>query len=166
MAVVALKSTLVTNADAASLTMNDVTVDGGRLREAVATIEVTNGDSIGSTFRMFRVKSNWRISEILLQCDAITSAAADIGLYQTAANGGAVLDVDAYASAQSIATAITISPVDVSVEARDIANVAKKVWEDAGLTADSQRDYDLALTLTAAATATGTVTLKLRYVID
>jgi hypothetical protein len=165
MAVVASKSTLVTNADAVTQTLNDVTNSGARLRTAVATVELANGDSIASTYRMFRVQSNWRIHSVRIYCDAITSGAADLGLYQTAANGGAVVDADAYASAVSIASAITTG-TEIAFEARDIANIAKKVWEDAGLTEDSKRAYDLALTLTAATTAAGTVSLALTYAID
>jgi len=142
-----------------------VTDYGGRVRQIVATIEVTNGNAIGSTFRMARLRSNWRISMVRLFCDAITSAAADIGLYQTAANGGAVVDVDAYASAQSLATASLVG-IETMFEARNIDKVANRVWQDAGLSADSQRDYDLVLTLTAAATATGTVSIIVEYVID
>lgn len=164
MAVVALKSTIITNADASART--SVTLQGGRVRSQAATVEVANGDSIGSTFRMFRVPSNARVERIEVHCDAITSAAADIGLYQTAANGGAVVDVDAYASAQSIATAITLVANNAAFEARNIDAIEKRVFEDAGLTTDPQREYDIALTLTAAATAAGTVSAILHYVID
>lgn len=163
MAVVALLATNITSLDAG--TPVPVTEHGGRVRQIVGTIEVTNGDSIGSTFRLARLRSNWRISSIVVFCDAITSAAADIGLYQTAAIGGAVVDADAYASAQSIATASVVG-IQCAFEARNIDKVANRVWQDAGLSADSQRDYDLALTLTAAATATGTVSVIVEYVID
>lgn len=166
MAVVAVKTTQITNADASPPTLNAVTLWGGRKRVQVGTYEVANGDSIGSTYRFFRVPSNARVSRILMRCDAITSAAMDVGLYQTAANGGAVVDADAYASAASIATAITTLPVDLAYEARDIANVTKRVFEDAGLSTDSQREYDIVATLTAAATAGGTLTMTLEYVID
>lgn len=164
MAVVTLKVTSITSQDAG--TPVAVTDHGGRVRQIASTIEVTNGDSIASIYRMARVRSNWRIAAIYLFCDAITSAAADIGLYQTAANGGAVFDVDAYASAQSLASAITGLPVNAAFEARNIDKVLNRVWQDGGASADTNRDYDLALTLTAAATATGTVTVIVEYVID
>lgn len=166
MAVVALKSTVVTNADATIQTFNPVTQHGGRRRSIVATVEVTNGDSIGSTYRLARLPSNARVAGIFMTCDAITSAAADFGLYQTAANGGAVVDADAYAAAQTIATAITMLPVNLAFKTRDIANCTKLVWEDLALSADSQRTYDLAATLTAAATASGTLSVEVVFVVD
>ena len=86
MAVVTLKASQVTNADATTQTLNNSKVCNGRIKEIADTIEVTNGDSIASIYRMARVHSSWRMTELLLQCDAITSAAADIGLYDTAAN--------------------------------------------------------------------------------
>jgi hypothetical protein len=165
MAVVDVKSTLLTNRDAAPRTINAAVNDGARVRSKAFTVEVTNGDSIGSTFRLCDIPSNARISSIRIFCDAITSAAADIGLYQTTANGSAVVDVDAYASAFSIASAITVG-TEVMFEARNVDKVAKRVFEDAGLTADPFRDYDLVATLTAAAGASGTLSGVVEYVID
>jgi len=164
MAVVTLKSTNLTAFDAGTLV--GTTYSGGKLRSQVATFEVGAADSIASIYRFARVKSNWRMTGIWMTCDAITSAAGDVGIYQTAGNGGAVVDVDAYATATSIATAITILPVNLLFEVKDIANCRKLVWEDAGLTADSGRFYDLAMTLTTAATGAGTLCFETQYVID
>lgn len=143
-----------------------VTDHGGRVRSISATVELANGDSIGSTYRLARVPSHARVKSIWLQCDAITSGAADIGLYRTAADGGAVVDADAYASAQSLASAIKTSPIDVAWEARDIAAALNRVWQDAGLTADSKTEYDITATLTADTAAAGTLTLHVEYVVD
>jgi hypothetical protein len=164
MAVVALKTTSITTLDAGQEVA--VTDHGGRLRSIVGTVELGSADSIGSTYRLARLRSNQRVAAIWLFCDAITSAAADFGLYDTAANGGAVVDADAYASAQSIATAINKSPVNAAFEARDIANAGNRVWQDAGASADTRKEYDLVATLTAAATAAGTLTVLVEYVID
>lgn len=165
MAVVDVKSTLITNRDAAPRTINPVINDGARLKTKVATVEVTNGDSIGSTFRLFQVPSNARIHGMKVLCDAITSAAADFGIYQTTANGSAVVDADAYASAQTIATANVLG-IEVAFEARNIDKVGNRVWQDGGLTTDPFRDYDIVATLTAAATATGTLSVILEYAVD
>lgn len=164
MAVVATKSTRVTNSDTYPAVQDSVLVNHGRRRSIAATIELASGDSIGSVYRMARVHSSWRIEMINLYCDAITSGAADVGLYHIAArSSGAVVDADAYGSAVSIATAITTG-TNVAFEARDIANVEKAVWQDAGATADTGYWYDLALTLTAATAAAGTVSLQIGYV--
>ena len=167
MAVVTLKGSQVTNADATTQTLNNSKVTNGRIKEIADTIELTSGDSIASIYRMARVHSSWRLTELLLQCDAITTCAGDFGLYDTAANGGAVVDVDCFASAQSLATAI-IPGTNVMGEAAavfgDIANVRKSIWEVLGLSADPNKFYDVAVTLTAAAGSAGTVSTKVRYV--
>jgi hypothetical protein len=165
MAVVNVSGTNVGNLDAAPPVVNDVTLMGARVRSQVETVEITNGDSIGSTYRLGRIPSNATVLSIRLYCDAITSAAADIGLYQTAANGGAVVDADAYASAVSLAAASTTG-TEVAFEQRNVDRVRNKVWNDAGLAADSIRHYDLVATLTAAATATGTLSAVIHYAVD
>jgi hypothetical protein len=165
MAVVNVLSSLLTNRDAAQRTINPVTNDGARMRTKVAVVEVTNGDSIASTFRLFTVPSNARVLGLKVFCDAITSAAIDIGLYQTTANGGAVVDADAYASAQTIATANKLG-IETAFEQRDIDKAENRVWQDAGLTTDSKREYDVVATLTAAATASGTLVVMLEYAQD
>jgi len=162
MAVVDRKSTALTNRDSSPRINNPPHISGGNQSVVRGTFELANGDSIASIFRMAQVPSGAIIDEITLFCDAITSAAGDVGLYQTTDNGGAVVAVGCYATAQSIASANTTG-INVQFEAKDIANIEKRVFEDAGLTTDSQRMYDIALTLTAAAAAAGTLSFRIRY---
>jgi hypothetical protein len=165
MAVVDVKSPLITNRDANPRVSNAATFQGGRVRSACAVVTVTNSDSIASIFRLCTVPSNARIRSVRLYCGAITSAAADIGLYQTTANGGAVVAVGAYATAQTIATANALG-IECAFEARTIDKAAQRVWQDAGLAADTTREYDICATLTAAATATGFLVVDVEYVVD
>lgn len=171
MAVVTTKATAVTNADAATQTNNSQKIAGGRLRESVGTIEAVSGDSIGSVYRLARVKSGDRISQIMLSCDAITTCAGDIGIYDIASvNSGAVVDADFFASAQSLATALVNTDVTHEADAADagagfgLADVEKPLWQALGLSADPNKLYDIAVTLTAAAGSAGTVSMKVRYV--
>lgn len=167
MAVVNTKSTAVTNADSSTFTLSSKKIASGKLRESAGVVAVANGDSIGSVLRFARVHSSWRVTDVLLGCTAVTSAAGDIGLYDIAAAGGAVVDADFFASAVSIATAITTYTQQVMESAADpalVANVEKSLWELLGLSADPGKFYDVAMTLTAAATAAGYVALKVRTV--
>lgn len=171
MAVVTTKSTAVTNADAASQTNNSQKIAGGRLREDVGTLEAVSGDSIGSVYRLARVKSGSRISQVLLSCDAITTCAGDVGIYDIpAVNSGAVVDADFFASAQSLASALVNTDVTHEADAADagagfgLADVEKPLWQALGLAADPNKLYDIAVTLTAAAGSAGTVAMKVRYV--
>lgn len=169
MAVVAVKSTGITNADAKVL--NNARVFRGVLEEAVGTVEAANGDSIASVYRFCRVPSNARISRVLLSCDAITSGAGDVGVYKTARDGGAVVDVDFFGSAVSIASALSNSDITHEADPADAgagfgqADVEKPLWQALGLTADPYIEYDIAVTLTAAAAAAGTMSMKVQFVL-
>ena len=165
MAVEARKSSLVTNADAVPAVLNNPRVDGGFERIEVATVAVTNADSTGSTYRMFRVPSNAVMTDLRIYSPDIgTTTIADIGLYRTAKDGGAVQDADFFASALSLKDG-ALNGVDVLHEAAvfTIANSGKELWDALGLTSDPSVFYDVALTLTADADATGTVKLIGRY---
>lgn len=163
MAVEAKKSTSITNVDAGDL--NPDYKSRGVLREAVETIELASGDSIASTYRMVRVWSGWRVSDIIVDSDDIgTTTVGDIGLYRTASDGGAVVDADFFASAL-VLNAGALSNTNVTHES-GVVNIDKKdkrLWEQLGLTADPGVWYDVTLTLTAAADAAGTFTLRCRF---
>jgi hypothetical protein len=163
MAVVNTKATAVTNADATPAVPNSNKIDGGRQRSKVGVVAVANGDSIGSTLRFARVHSSHRIRRVLLSSDAIATATADIGILETAANGGAAVDADLFASAAALTAAQ--SNVDVTRESgvNTVAKAEQQLWQLLGLTADPNKFYDLAATLTAAATGAGSVAVDVEY---
>jgi hypothetical protein len=163
MAVVTVSSAPVANADAKPIVRNSAKVAEGEILGSVGSVALANGDSIGSVYRMVRIKSGCRINSLQLVCDAITSGAADIGLYQTAARGGAVVDADFFTPAQTIATATQ----GIQVAHGNIlkaGSITLRLWEALGLSSDPGIDYDVALTLTAATTAGGNAALKCDYV--
>ena len=169
MAVVNTKAAAVTSSDAGTAVKKNLV--GGLLKESVGTLEAVSGDSIGSTYRMCRVPSNARISRVLLSSDAITTCAADVGIYDVASvSSGAVVDADFFASGQSLATALANLDVTHEADAADagagfgIGDVEKPLWQALGLTADPGKQYDVVVTLTAAAGSAGTVSLKVQYV--
>lgn len=160
-------SAQIANADALPVVLNSPIVDSGNLKEKCAVFNIQNPTNLASTIRMFRLRSDSRVSELKLYCAAITGAAADIGLYRTPAEGGAVVDVDFFATAVSLATAI-LTGTDVTLEAAAgpavVANRELRIWQALGLAADPNIFYDVVLTLTATATAAGAVSLICRYV--
>lgn len=163
MAVVAVKSTLITNADATPAVLNSPRVDGAFERVKVATVAITSGDNTGSVYRMFRVPSNAVVTDLRIYSPDIgTTTISDIGLY--AADGGAVVDADFFASALSLKDG-ALNGVDVLHESAvfSIANSGKELWDALGLSADPSVSYDVAFTLTGDADATGTVKLIGRY---
>lgn len=163
-AVVNTKSTTITNLDAAQVVRAKAFANGAPIKEWIETLETVNGDSIASVYRFFRVPSWIRVSDLILDSDDIgTTTIADFGLYDTSANGGAVVDADFFASAVSLKDgALANSNITHESGVIDAANYGKRIWEQLGLSADPQKYYDVCATLTAAADAAGTMTLRLK----
>ena len=165
MAVVTTKSGGITNRDSSPKVKINSILTEGLLRENVGTVEVANGDSTGSKYIMFQVPSNARVSQLLVWADDIgTTTAGDVGLYQTTANGGAVVDADFFASALSLnGGALTASDITHESGVFNVDDAEKTLWSALGLTADPNLFYDVVLTLTGDADAAGTFTLKGKY---
>lgn len=171
MAVVTVKSGQITSRDASPRTFANGANAGGLLREWVDTVEITNGDSIGSKYIFCSVPSNLRVSAVRLKNDAIsTTGAADIGVYRTTADGGAAVKAAAFASAVALQSASSV-PLDVTHEADPtdgnaddfgLADVAKPLWQVLNLSADPKVMYDIVATLTQAAGGSGTLSLSIQ----
>lgn len=167
MAAANTKSTEVTNADATPQVKTHCSISHGRLHEKVATVEVAAADDTASVYRMARVHSSWRISELTMFNDAITSGASfDLGLYRTAEDGGAVVDANAYADAVTLVSA-SLSGVQLLFEggsAKGVEKIEQCVYQDAGLTTDPNLWYDLCFTGNTPGSGAGTISLRTRYV--
>ncbi|TXG77636.1 hypothetical protein E6Q11_02585 [Candidatus Dojkabacteria bacterium] len=167
MAVVNLKSAPITNRDATPQVKNNSNVEGGFVREVVATVETTAADSSASTYRFFQIPSNARMSILRLYSDDMgTTGLADFGLYQTTQNGGAVVDADFFGSAVDL-NAAAINGTDITHESVviDPAEVEQMIWQQLGLSSDPKIFYDVTATLTQATVSAGTITLKGTYVL-
>lgn len=167
MATVHLKSGPITNRDATPSVANAAHVDGGMLREAVGTLEATAADDIGSTYRMCSIPSNARVSQVLLYADDQgTAGDADVGLYHTTANGGAVVDANFFATEVDI-NAAALNGVDVTHQSAvfGFEDAEKPLWKALNLSSDPGIMYDVVLTLTEANSAGATITTKVRYVV-
>lgn len=173
MAVANTKSNIVTNADATPVTLTNALIAHGRAREQAATAETAAADDAGSVYRLFRVHSSWRVSQLLVGHDAITNmSTADIGLYDVAAvNSGAVVDVDFFASAVDMSSASS-GLVERAYEANNanIAYIEQPLWQQLNsrsivtYTADPDKWFDIAVTATTNdPTAAGTISALLRY---
>ncbi len=165
MAVANTKSTYITNADATPVALTNPYISNGLLHEVVGTVETLAADDAASVYRLCRVPSNARLSSILLASDAITGASAsDVGVYRTAADGGAVVDADAFANDVDISNATAFTEVILQKTATDIVKVEKQVWEVAGMTSDPGGHLDICVTVNDV-TAAGTISMKVKFVI-
>lgn len=167
MAVVNTKTNLVTNLDATPAVVNSVLLLGGILREQVGTVEIAAADEDTSVYRLGRVHSSWRVSQLSVFNDAITSGATfDLGLYATAADGGAVVDANAFADNISL-TSASLTGTEVLFEGGSVVGVEdieQQVWQVAALSADPNCYYDICLTGDSVGSGAGTVSLRTRYV--
>lgn len=167
MATVNTKSNIVTNLDATPRVMNSLNLMGAVLREQVATVAIAAADNDGSVYRLCRVHSSWRISEMTLFNDAITSGSDfDVGLYETAEDGGAVVDVNAYGDAVAL-TSGSLTGVQVLFEAGSavgLEDIEQAVWQNAAATSDPGKWYDVCLTGVTVGSGAGDVSMRLRYV--
>jgi hypothetical protein len=164
MAVVTTKSGQITNRDASPKVLNNSGIEKGDMQSSIGTLESVSGDSIGSKYIMCQIPSNAYVRDVFLSCDGgNTTGAADIGIYQTTENGGAVVDADFFASAQVLTSALARSSVVHESGVYGIEDIEKPLWEALGLSEDSHRMYDVALTLTAASDAADSISLDVQF---
>lgn len=168
MAVVNRNSGLIANTVASPKVLNSPA--GGSpavLKETIGVVTPAADDTAASIHRFVRVPSNARISELRVTCAIASSAGAvDVGVYQTAENGGAAVDVDFFASAQALSGA-ALADADLLNESatNTLAKQAQPLWQALGIaTVDPQRDYDIAWTITTTFNGGPTAAkMKVRY---
>lgn len=168
MAVVALKSTPITNSDSTPPIKNNASIDGGLVRCAVGQRSCTLADDVGSTYRFCRIPSVARVKRVIFASGASgATGQLDIGIYQTAANGGAVVDADLFASALDPGGG-AIAPTDVTHESGQYTHAESltPLWTVLGLSADPHIDYDVVGTVTEIMADTGTsMKVEVEYVV-
>jgi hypothetical protein len=166
MAVVSIKATQISNRDASPKVLNNARLSRGSMLISCGTLETSAADSIGSKYTMCSIPSNARVAQVLLSCDSLgTAGAADVGIYQTTENGGAVVDADHFGSAVALTSALKNSDVTFESGVYDVDDIEKPLWEALGLASDPRRDYDVVLTVTTATILAGTVSLQVVYTI-
>lgn len=166
MAVVNVKSQVITDLDATPVVKQNPTKAGGVVRAAYGVAAFAASDAT-SVARIARIPSRARVTRVEVQTDDLgTGGTIDVGLHQITANGGAVADADFFASALDTDTA-AVARTERTYESGviTIANTGKRVWEQLGLTVDPKVEYDLTATRNAA-TATGNVAVHVEYVLD
>jgi hypothetical protein len=169
MAQVNRNSNVITNAVATPKTVNNPAVGGAaQLMEVAGLVTCAADDSSGSIHRFVRVPSNARISQVLFStADASSAGAINVGIYQTADYGSAVVDADLFASALDLSGG-PFNNLDITFESGEYtyAEAVKPLWEVLGLSADPCREYDIAATISTTYNGAGTTQLlSAKYVI-
>ena len=172
MAVVNIKSTLVTNADATPVVLNNPYQSFSRpvVQTALAAIGAT--DTAASTYRFARIPSSALIQDIriLNETSMTTGASYKAGVLFNATDGGAVVVTNSDTIFFSVVSLVTTRLVWTSVYSPSIlaggvlaANTALRIWELLGLTADPIKLYDVAVTAVTAATVGGNLAMQISY---
>ncbi len=123
---------------------------GGDLRILPGVIASAADDSANAVGRFIRVRSNDCIHALLYSgADATTAGAIDLGIYQTADNGGAVVDADFFASAFALTAGPDLN-TDLAYESGTYtqAKSVQPLWQAMGLATDPGIEYDIAYTIT------------------
>lgn len=129
------KSTLITNLDATPPKMATTRALGGDLKRQAYNSAKGSGDATADIYPVLRAWTGWTLDSLVFQTEAWgTSGVVEIGCYDTAANGGAVIDADAFGSAINVASALaridllaeasTQTPDRVNTKLRDILGLA------------------------------------------
>lgn len=163
-----VNSTWITNLVATPLVLTSANESVGIVRRAKSAATVSATQASGDVVKLVRVPSNARIDCVrLTTADATTAGAINIGVWQTAENGAAVVDADLFASALAL-TGGPFERSDVTWESDEYtyAESCLPLWEVLGLSADPNRDYDIAAQVSTTFDAAGTtMVLEVDYVI-
>lgn len=166
MATVSVSSTQITNRDASPRVRSNSRISRSPLLCSMGVCATGAADDIGSKYKLCSVPSNARIAQVLLSCTSLgTAGAANIGLWRTTDDGGAVVDADFFASAVVLTSALSNS--DVTTEANSTGlgkdDMEKPLWEALGLSVDPKIDYDVVAQLSAATVDAGAIALQVTY---
>ena len=138
---------------------------GGGVLEIVAKIPMLATDDSGSIYRICEVPSNFIPVGGEITCDALTTLTdADLGLYENAENGGAVIDVDALVDGADLHLALAPGAGLSPISAVTIANQNAALYTLAGDVSSERQTYVLALTTNANCDAAGSVIVRLKLV--
>ncbi len=140
----ALKSASVTNRDATPALANTAGEGGaGQLKSVNDYFTPTSGKTVGSTYRVIRLKSTAHVKHIFWEAGAMTQGPFDVGAYYSdAADGtqpalaGTVIDADFFASAVSAASAVGITDITNESGTYTADKRNKQLWDALGLTSD------------------------------
>lgn len=120
-------------------------LSAGLLREVVGVIATAADDTANSIHRYVRVPSNARISELLFSsADASSAGKYDFGIYRTTEDGGALVDVDLFASAFDL-TGGLFANFDITFESLEytFAESETPLYDVLGITDDPNIEYDI-----------------------
>ena len=175
MAVVVLKSTMISNRDSSPTLPTGASIAGGNIREFEGYVTTDAADSTGSTYIMGQVPSNSRVSSVILQSAALgAGCTVNVGVYAPTYGytelknlgyaASAPIAATLFASAESVATAVAPTEVINQSGNNSISNQELELWQACGLASDPNGVLDIVITLASATVNAALIGLKVRYV--
>lgn len=167
--VVNVKATAITNSDREFVSglpnnLNPLLIASGKVKARVGLCAKGAADSNNSVYRFARIASRDRIKSLTYMFDAIAGlTAVDIGAYDTAINGGAVVSQHLFATGVDVHLGQT-APVEARYLNLAAATAEQALWQLLGLASDPGKDYDLAFTATTAGGNAGNMLGEVLYV--
>jgi hypothetical protein len=172
MGAVNLKSTQITNRDATPAVLSSPATKDGMVRSSVAKVTMGSADSGTSTYKFMSIPSNARITGMSLTTDTTAggSCAIKLGVYDTTANGGAIVGSgDQFGTSIDLHTAALTRSNQMfhsGAASLTVANAEKMLWDALALSSDPNKEYDITATLTADNSSNAVVMiLQVDYVI-
>lgn len=150
-------------------TPNAPTDERGRLRVLQGTIALLTTDiEDDDIILLAAVPSNASVVRLEIANDDLetttTLATANVGLYNDIA-GAVAADADVYATLITQFQAAA-GFTDVAFEARDINKTGQKVWQDAGLAADDNKEKFIGVAFVVGGNTAGDIAYRIQYVVD
>jgi len=164
-----LKSVQITNREAIPRTMNNPGAGApGVLRTVQGYLaSVTASLSGTSVIRMCEIDAYAIVDRVTFASAAQGGGTFDIGVYRTNADGGAVVDLDFFATAVAVTSAVALTDVTNESTTNTTLKQTQPLWQALGMTQPAPgTKLDLCLTVaTDITTGTGAVVLKAHYTI-
>jgi hypothetical protein len=165
-----LKSVAITNRETSPRVANNPGAGGaGIVRNITSYLSsVTAALSATSVIRMVEVPAHATVIRVTFASAAQTAGKFSIGAYRTNADGGAVVDLDFFASVIDCASAVALTDVTNESTTNTLVKQTQPLWQALGMTEPAKGTMlDIALTVetTDITTGTGAVILKVDYTI-
>lgn len=173
MGIINRSSAQITNRDAVPQVKNNSLTEKSNLKRGYDYVSATNGDSATSIYRMVSMKSNFRLSSLILACAALGAGAKlDIGAYygndakdifKGSTLNGAVISSNFFAAALDVSGALGKTDVTNQSGSYTLDKQDMPLWQALGLASDPECTIDICATVNVAIAATGLLALELNY---
>lgn len=161
-----LKGTSITNREAAPRVLNNPGLGEGAVERVAWGYHNAVPASLSGTsiIRLISLPSNAIVTDLRFTSGAQAAGTVDIGVYRTNGDGGAVVDLDFFASLVAVTSASLNVDVLNESTTNTLAKQAQPLWQASGMSVDPKSQLDIAITIaTDITTGLTPIGLRARY---